>query len=57
MMLLRVATIQHLKYHKHMYDKPHVNLVERGEHGGRVLSLLEPLGNAQAHGRHADLVQ
>lgn len=36
-------------------DPPHVHLVERGEHGTGVLSLLQPLGDPQPHTVHLHL--
>lgn len=36
-------------------DSPHVNLVERGEHGAGVLGLLQPLGDPQPHTVHLHL--
>lgn len=34
---------------------PHVHLVEGGQHGGGVLSLLQPLGDPQPHPVHLHL--
>lgn len=36
-------------------DSPHVDLVESGEHGAGVLSLLQPLGDPQPHTVHLHL--
>src|SRR3546814_466416 len=32
----------------------HVDLVERGQHGGRILSVLQAFGDALAQPRHTD---
>lgn len=36
-------------------ESPHVDLVESGEHGAGVLSLLQPLGDPQPHAVHLHL--
>lgn len=38
-----------------LHQGRHVNLVEGGERGSRVLGLLEALGNAETHAVHLDL--
>ena len=36
-----------------LHHRAHIHVVERGEHGGGVLRLLQPLGDGQAQPRHA----